>query len=309
MFPLTANFRIKKLYYLCWRTSKQLSRWFFYDGVPQCGVSRTHRVALGWWEDGICLDPKKSKSNTSTPKTNTQTSWSKDVSHVKLNASIADVFCPIALWSVWSVVPHGQSFKMVGSKSQQWRSANVKDLVTIQDVGDRESSMFNCQDRKSVGSDNQGQGSGEASCCGCGNRQVPTPVIPFLMWQTPWSRIRGQNSVYKEFLDIVGNGKQTGNLWKETIAVSATIWTSVEEVHHQIGLRILSCGRVSENQRGPEVSEVKALEVECHDGLARITLEEFVITHSVKKAPSRMLVLQHQEIVRLMNSRRKGLKR
>ena len=27
-----------------------------------------------------------------------------------------------------------------------------------------------------------------------------------------WSRIREQNSVYKEFLEIVGNGKPTGNV-------------------------------------------------------------------------------------------------
>ena len=57
------------------------------------------------------------------------------------------------------------------------------------------------------------------------------------MWilrRTPWSRIREQNNVYKEFLEIVGNGKPTGNVWKETIAVSATIWISVGKVHHQI---------------------------------------------------------------------------
>ena len=36
-------------------------------------VSRTHRVALDWLFDRINLDPK-SKSNTSTPKTNSQTS-------------------------------------------------------------------------------------------------------------------------------------------------------------------------------------------------------------------------------------------
>ena len=76
-----------------------------------------------------------------------------------------------------------------------------------------------------------------------------------ILRRTPWSRIRGQNSVYKEFLEIVGNGKPTGNVWKETIAVSATIWISVGKVHHQIRLRILSCSRVSENHRGPEVPE------------------------------------------------------
>ena len=36
-------------------------------------VSRTHRVALDWLLDRINLDPK-SKSSTSTPKTNSQTS-------------------------------------------------------------------------------------------------------------------------------------------------------------------------------------------------------------------------------------------
>ena len=103
-----------------------------------------------------------------------------------------------------------------------------------------------------------------------------------ILRRTPWSRIREQNSVYKEFLEIVGNGKPTGNVWKETIVVSATIWISVGKVHHQIRLRILSCGRVSENHRGPEVPEVKVRVVECRDGLARITSEELAKTHSVK---------------------------
>ena len=33
-----------------------------------------------------------------------------------------------------------------------------------------------------------------------------------ILRRTPWSRIRGQNSVHKEFLEIVGNGKPTGNV-------------------------------------------------------------------------------------------------
>ena len=44
-----------------------------------------------------------------------------------------------------------------------------------------------------------------------------------IMRETPWSRIRGQNSVYKEFLEILGNGSPTGSVLEETIAVSATI--------------------------------------------------------------------------------------
>ena len=54
------------------------------------------------------------------------------------------------------------------------------------------------------------------------------------------------------------------------------------KVHHQIRLRILSCSRVSENHRGPEVPEVKVQVVECRDGLARITSEELAITHPAK---------------------------
>ena len=33
-----------------------------------------------------------------------------------------------------------------------------------------------------------------------------------ILRRTPWSRIKGQNSVYKEFLEIVGSGKPTGNV-------------------------------------------------------------------------------------------------
>ena len=57
---------------------------------------------------------------------------------------------------------------------------------------------------------------------------------------------------------------------------------SVGKVHHQIRLRILSCGKMSENHRGPEVPEVKVPVVECRDGLAKITLETLAITHFVK---------------------------
>ena len=32
-----------------------------------------------------------------------------------------------------------------------------------------------------------------------------------ILRRTPWSRIQGQNSVCKEFLEIVGNGKPTGS--------------------------------------------------------------------------------------------------
>ena len=91
------------------------------------------------------------------------------------------------------------------------------------------------------------------------------------------------------------------------------------KIHHQIHLRILSCSRMSENHRGPEVPEVKVRVVECRDGLARNTLEELAITHFVKDGtlqnacstrPRVVAVLErsaHSHTVRLMNSRRKGL--
>ena len=140
------------------------------------------------------------------------------------------------------------------------------------------------------------------------------------MKETPWSRIRLQSSVYKEFLETVGNGSPTGSVLEETIAVSVTMSISVVKVHHQIRLRILSCGRMSENHRGPEVPKVKARVVECRDGLARITLEELAITHFLKDGslqnvcstrPRAVVGLgksAHSHIVRLMNSRRKRSK-
>ena len=139
--------------------------------------------------------------------------------------------------------------------------------------------------------------------------------------RTPWSIIREQNSVYKEFLEIVGNGKPTGNVWKETIAVSATISISLEKLHHQICLRILSCSKMSENHREPEVPEEKVPVVECLDGLARITSKEVAITHFVKSGTlqnacstrPRVVVdlgkSAHTHIVRLMNNLVKGPKR
>ena len=50
-----------------------------------------------------------------------------------------------------------------------------------------------------------------------------------IMKETPWSIIKGQNSVYKEFLETVGNGSPTGIVLEETIAVSATISISVQK--------------------------------------------------------------------------------
>ena len=117
----------------------------------------------------------------------------------------------------------------------------------------------------------------------------------------------------KEFLEIVRNKKPTGSF--------ATILISVEKLHHQIRLRILSCSRVTENHREPEVPEERVPVVECLDGLARITSKELAITHFVTSGtlqnacstrPRVVVDLEksaQKRIVRLMNGRLKGPKR
>jgi len=62
--------------------------------------------------------------------------------------------------------------------------------------------------------------------------------------QAPWSKIRGQNSVNKELLEIVGNGKLTGSVQKETIAVSDTIRIIVQHRHNRTTLQDLPRTRV-----------------------------------------------------------------
>ena len=54
------------------------------------------------------------------------------------------------------------------------------------------------------------------------------------------------------------------------------------KLHHQICLRILSCSRVSENHREPEVPEADVPVVECFDGFESITSKELAPIHSVK---------------------------
>ena len=107
-------------------------------------------------------------------------------------------------------------------------------------------------------------------------------------------------------------GNQRAMREKETIVVSATISISVGKVHHEIRLRNLSCSKMSENHREPEVPEERA---------PVITLEELAITHFVENGTlqnacatrPRVVVglgrSAHSNIVRLMNSRQKGPKR
>ena len=92
-------------------------------------------------------------------------------------------------------------------------------------------------------------------------------------------------------------------------------------LHHQIRLRILSCSRMTEKHREPEVPEEEVPMVECLDGLARITSKELAITHFVKDGtlqnacstrPRVVVGLEksaHTHTVRLTNSRQKGPKK
>ena len=101
-----------------------------------------------------------------------------------------------------------------------------------------------------------------------------------IMKETQWLRIRGHNSVDKELWKIVGSGKPTGSVPKETLAVSVTISISVQKQHSRILLRILSCNRMKRKRREPQVPEVPV--EECFDGHARITSKELAPIHSVK---------------------------
>ena len=78
---------------------------------------------------------------------------------------------------------------------------------------------------------------------------------------------------------------------------------------------------MKEMHREPEVTEEKVPAVECLDGLARITSKELAITLFVKdgilqnacttrpRVAVGLVKSAHSHTVRLMNSRRKGLKR
>ena len=86
----------------------------------------------------------------------------------------------------------------------------------------------------------------------------------------------------KELLEIVGNGKPTGRVLRETIAVSVTISISVQKKHSRILLRALLRGRMREMHREPKVPEAGVPVEECFDCHARITLKELATVHSVK---------------------------
>ena len=138
---------------------------------------------------------------------------------------------------------------------------------------------------------------------------------------TPWSRIREQNSVDTEYLEIVGNGRPSGSMWKETLAVSATIWISLGKSSPS---NTSPNSFMRQNERKPPRTRSprgswpsgrmsRWLYKDCLGGIA---ITHFVKTGTLQNAFLKRLRVvvglvksAHSHIVRLMSSRQKGLKR
>ena len=103
LFHQTSNLLIKKLCCMCLKTMKQWSRWLLKEGVLQCdmfpGLTELHLI--GYLIESIWTP--KSKSNTLTPKTNSQTYWPREISHVT-SGIIFCVYLTLAI-SVMQSVP------------------------------------------------------------------------------------------------------------------------------------------------------------------------------------------------------------
>ena len=143
-----------------------------------------------------------------------------------------------------------------------------------------------------------------------------------ILRRAPWSRIREQNSVYTEFLEIVGNVKSTGNVLKETIAVSATILISVGKVTQP---NPSPSSFIQQNERNASRTW-RARGRSSSGRRSRWPCKDYLKGNCTKfirwiVASSRMFVLQVRKwmqicgkvlishIVRLMNSRAQGPKR
>ena len=125
----------------------------------------------------------------------------------------------------------------------------------------------------------------------------------------------------KELWEIVGSGKPTGSVLKETIEVSVTISISMQKEHSRILLRALLRGRMREMHREPEVPEARDTVEEGFDCCARITSKELAALHSVKNGILQSACSTSQKvdadlgksafmrIARLKNSQAEGLKR
>ena len=139
-----------------------------------------------------------------------------------------------------------------------------------------------------------------------------------IMRQTPWSRIQGQKQRVQRFIGDCWQWETNGQCVKGDNCSFRHDLNKRGKVHHQIRLRILSCSKMSEMRRGPEVPEERVPVVECLNGPARITLKELAPIHSVNNGTlqnacstrPRMVAdlgnSAHMHIVRLMNNQVKG---
>ena len=89
VFPQTSNFRIEKLCCMSLKTTKQWWRWFSREEVPKWEMfpGPTELRLIGYSIESIWTP--RSKSNTLTPRTNSQTHWQREISHVMS----ATIFC------------------------------------------------------------------------------------------------------------------------------------------------------------------------------------------------------------------------
>ena len=142
------------------------------------------------------------------------------------------------------------------------------------------------------------------------------------MKETPSSRIREQNSVYKEFLEIVGKWEFNGQCARGdncSFRHDINKRGKMTQPNPSLNSFMQQDERKSSRTRSPRGK--RAPVVECLDGLARITSKELASTHSVKSGtlqndcttrPRVVAVLEnsaHSHIVRLMNKLVKGPKR
>ena len=73
-----------------------------------------------------------------------------------------------------------------------------------------------------------------------------------IMRETSSSRIKGQNNVHQEFLQIVDNGSRTDSVLEETIEVFVTILISLEKYTVESFSEFYNCSKMKEKRREPE---------------------------------------------------------
>ena len=127
VFPQTSNFRIKKLCCMCLRTTKQLLRWLSREGVLQWDMfpEPTELLLIGCSIE-LIWTPKIQIKYIDTKKTNSQTCWPREISHVT-NGIIICV-CSTLITSVLPIVLEVMSKRTqedaceerVTAKSNRW---------------------------------------------------------------------------------------------------------------------------------------------------------------------------------------------